>query len=64
MKSATVTSAAISYRMPCRRMCEREWKNSALSRSVFEGIVPQLTRLPPTTGNRSTTTARLPARAA
>ena len=59
MKSATVISPAISVRMPCSLWRVRERTNSALSRSVFEGIVPQLTRFPPTTWARSTTATRL-----
>ena len=64
MKSATVISPAISVRMPCSLLRVRASTNSALSRSVLRGIVPQLTRLPPTTLARSTTATRLPARAA
>ena len=54
----------ISQRIPSSLSRVRAWTNSALSRSVFDGIVPQLTRVPPTTCSRSTTATRLPARAA
>ena len=64
MKSATVTSSVTSVWKPWRRWRVIPRKKSALSRSVFDGIVPQFTRAPPTTGARSTRATRFCALAA
>src|SRR5512137_2952950 len=59
-----VIVSAIRTLIASSLLCRRPWTNSALSRSVLLGIVPQLTRIPPTTFSRSTSATRLPARAA